>query len=88
MRFELNENEKKYCQTAFLDEFTASREEAISRAIAMIGDIDTSKEFPSVWEKDGNYIVVRLKDREFPTFLGFKEVDDYPSIRKRIKNEL
>ncbi len=88
MRFELNENEKKHCQTAFLDDITASHQEAINIAITMIGDIDTSKEFPSVWERDGEYIVVRLKDREFPSFLGFKEVDDYSSIRKRIKNKL
>lgn len=88
MRFRLNEDELNYCQSAFLNDITTSHEEAVNRAVTMIGDIDISREFPSVWEKDGEFIVVRLKDREFPVFLGFKEVDDYSSIRKKIKSNM
>ena len=87
MKFILKEKEIEYCKSAFLNSKSSSHEDAIIKAITMIGDINTSREFPSVWEKDGEYIVVRLKDREYPDYFGFKEVDDYSSLRKRIINK-
>lgn len=88
MRYKLNDKEIKYCQMAFLNDVTMSYDEAVKKTINLMQDNDELKEFPSIWEKNGKYIVVRLRDREYPVYFGFIETDNYASLQRKMKKRI